>query len=63
MCQRFPEDAVRRGVFTSVADLEATITSYPEQHNANPKPFIWTASGEKILEKVARGRKALKSQH
>ena len=60
---RITEDAIRRGVFTSVADLEATITSYLEQHNANPKPFIWTAPAEKILEKVARGRKALKSQH
>ena len=57
------EDAIRRGVFKSVADLEAVITNYLEHHNADPKPFIWTASAQKILEKVARGRKALESQH
>ena len=27
---------------------------YLEQHNANPKPFVWTASAGAILEKVAR---------
>src|SRR5215204_5368137 len=37
------EDAIRRGVFKSVADLEAAIEAYLEHHNADPKPFIWTA--------------------
>jgi hypothetical protein len=57
------EDAIRRGVFRSVADLEATIKGYLEHHNANPKPFIWTAPAADILEKVARGRQALESVH
>jgi hypothetical protein len=38
-----------------VGDLEAVITNYLEHHNADPKPFMWTASAQKILEKVAKG--------
>jgi transposase len=57
------EDAIRRGVFRSVADLEAAIETYLEHHNADPKPFIWTAPAAHILEKVARGRRVLESLH
>ncbi|HSR72646.1 MAG TPA: IS630 family transposase [Kiloniellales bacterium] len=57
------EDAIRRGVFRSVADLQATIEAYLEHHNADPKPFIWTAPADKILENVARGRQMLESVH
>ena len=57
------EDAIRRGVFHSVADLEAAIQAYLEHHNDDPKPFIWTAPAADILEKVARGRRVLESQH
>ena len=56
-------DAIRRGVFKSVADLEAAIANYLDHHNVDPKPFVWTAPAQKILEKVARGRKVLESQH
>jgi transposase len=57
------DDAIRRGVFRSVADLEAAIENYLEHHNADPKPFIWTAKAADILEKVARGRQVLESVH
>ena len=57
------EDAIRRGVFKSVADLEAAIEAYLEHHNADPKPFILTAPAAHILEKVARGRRALELLH
>jgi len=57
------EDAIRRGVFRSVADLEAAIEAYLDHHNADPKPFIWTAPAADILEKVARGRRTLESLH
>ncbi len=57
------QDRIRRGVFRSVADLEAAIYDYLEHHNADPKPFIWAAPANDILEKVARGRQALESQH
>ena len=57
------EQRIRRGVFHSVDELEAAIHDYLEHHNADPKPFSWTASAANILEKVARGRQALESQH
>jgi transposase len=57
------EDAIRRGVFRSVADLEAAIGAYLDHHNADPKPFIWTAPAADILAKVARGRQVLESVH
>jgi transposase/AraC-like DNA-binding protein len=60
---RITEDRIRRGVFKSVAELEAAIQEYLDHHNANPKPFVWTASAAAILEKVARGRQALESAH
>ena len=50
---------IRRGVFKSVADLEAAIEIWLTQRNAKPKPFKWTAKANIILEKNARGRRAL----
>lgn len=60
---RITENAIRRGVFKSVAELETAIQDYLEHHNADPKPFVWTKSAADILEKVARGRQALESGH
>jgi transposase len=54
---------IRRGVFKSVAELEQAIMDYLENHNADPKPFIWTKSAREILEKVARAKHALESVH
>lgn len=53
------QKAVRRGAFRSVRDLQRAITSFLEQWNARPTPFVWTASVERILEKIARARKRL----
>ena len=53
------EDAIRRGVFKSVAELEAAITVYLAQHNAAPTPFVWTKSADVIQAKVDRARAAL----
>jgi len=50
---------IRRGVFTSVADLIEAITSYIDGHNADPKSFTWTANAEDILAKVERARAVL----
>lgn len=52
------DKAIRRGVFSSVKDLEAAIHQFIEQHNENPKPFTWTKSVESILEKVDRARQS-----
>jgi transposase len=54
---------IRRGVFKSVADLEAAIMTYLDNHNADPKPFTWTKSAAQIFKKVARAKQVLESQH
>jgi hypothetical protein len=50
---------LRRGVFTSVADLTAAITEWAEHWNTDPKPFVWKATAEQIITKVRRGRETL----
>ena len=40
-------------------DLITAIEDYLKASNDNPKPFIWTATAEQILAKVARGRVTL----
>ena len=50
------QKAVRRGVFQSVEDLEQAIARFMKEWNANPSPFVWTASVERILEKIERCR-------
>jgi transposase len=58
MVERFfaeiTRNRIRRGAFKSVAELKAAIMQYLENHNADPKPFVWTKSASQILEKVAR---------
>jgi len=53
------QKAVRRGAFRSVKELEQAIAAFLTEWNANPTPFIWTTSVEKILEKIARARQRL----
>jgi transposase len=45
---------IRRGVFRSIADLQAAINAYLAEHNARPKPFVWTKSTDSILAKLDR---------
>jgi transposase len=56
---RLTDKAIRRGIFHSVPDLIDAIETYLAAHNDNPKPFTWTSTSEKILEKVRRGRVTL----
>ena len=50
---------IRRGSYTSVDDLEAAIYDYLLQHNAKPKPFIWTKTAEDIIAREQRALHAL----
>ena len=63
MVERFfrniSENRIRRGFFRPIPELEAAIQTYIANHNAAPKPFIWTASATDILAEVTRARKAL----
>jgi transposase len=66
MVERFfrdlSEQRLRRGVFTSVAELIAAIEDYIAHHNTNPKAFIWTKSARDILQKVIRANRRLSSK-
>lgn len=50
---------LRRGIFGSVPELTASIEDYLAVNNANPKPYVWTATAESILAKVQRARTTL----
>src|SRR5712692_3791155 len=45
---------LRRSNFTGVNELIAAITDYLAQNNKQPKPFVWTAGIQQILDKVNR---------
>jgi len=53
------DKAIRRGVFRSVADLQAAIEAFLGAWNKEPKPFVWTATVESIAEKLSRCRQTL----
>ena len=53
---------LRRGIFGSVPDLIDSIEEYLQASNDNLKPYVWTATAESILAKVARARTALNTQ-
>ena len=55
------QERIRRGVFTSLDALETAIREYLDNHNAAPKPFVWTKSADQILAKVERARNALEA--
>ena len=54
---------LKRGVFRSVADLQAAINRFVEETNSNPKPFVWTADPKRVLAAVKRGKEKLESIH
>ena len=54
---------LKRAVFRSVVDLQAAINRYISEHNAEPKPFTWTADPERVLAAISRGKQAMESIH
>ena len=54
---------IRRGTFYSVDDLKTAIREYLEVNNENPKPFVWTASVEKIMAKISGCKAKLETLH
>ncbi len=57
------EKRIRRGTFHSLVTLHQAINDDIAKHNADPKPFVWTASAHHIIDKVTRGKQALDSGH
>jgi transposase len=54
---------LKRGVFTSIVELQAAINRFIAETNDKPKPFVWTKSADAILAAVNRGRQALDAIH
>ena len=50
---------IRRGVFISVEDLQQAIEEFLAAWNDDPKPFVWTATVESIVEKLSRCKQTL----
>ena len=50
---KITEQRIRRGAFRSVDELIAAIDGYIAANNRAPKPFVWTASADLILDRVA----------
>jgi transposase len=63
MVERFfrelTDKQLRRGVFSSVKELQESVMTFIEKHNQAPAPYIWTKSATDILEKVKRGRETV----
>jgi transposase len=54
---------IRRGTLTSVAALFRAIEEYVTHHNRHAEPFIWTATGPRIVRKVRHCKEALETGH
>src|SRR5271157_2125982 len=46
--------AIRRGSFRSVKELVAQIDAFVQHYNRSSRPFLWTATADSILQKIAR---------
>jgi transposase len=54
---------LRRGSFDSVEELIAAIYAYLDNHNQNPRVFVWSAPVDRILTKIAKCKEALDAVH
>src|SRR5713226_1684038 len=52
---------IRRGTFLNVPDLITAIEEFMDTWNRNPKPFVWTATVDSIVEKLQRCRQTLEN--
>ena len=52
---------IRRGVFVSVDDLKIAIEEFLLAWNADPKPFVWTATVDSIVQKLNRCKQTLEA--
>jgi transposase len=57
------QQRLRRGSFHHVKELIHAINAYIDNNNQNPRVFVWSASVEQILAKVAKCKEALDALH
>jgi hypothetical protein len=46
--------AIRRGTFTSVDDLEHAIRRHIDAYNERATPFRWTKTADELITKITR---------
>ena len=46
--------AIKRGSFHSVTDLVNKIQAFIDAYNTSATPFVWVATAQSIIDKVAR---------
>jgi len=46
--------AIRRGTFTDVTDLQTAIRTYIDSYNERATPFAWTKTADELLTKIKR---------
>jgi transposase len=54
---------IRRGTFHNVPALIEAINDFIDNNNQNPNIFVWTASVENIMKKIAKCKEALDAVH
>jgi len=54
---------IRRGTFHSVKELEQAIYQWLANWNSQPKPFVWRATADVILDKVRRCKELYGTAH
>ena len=57
------QQRLRRGSFHHVKELICAINDYINNHNQNPRVFVWSASVGQILTKVTKCKEALDALH
>jgi hypothetical protein len=57
------DQRIRLGTFRSLPELIAAMKEYLDNHNQNPRVFVWTAWVERIMSKVAKCKEALGTLH
>jgi hypothetical protein len=57
--KRLTDTRIRRGTFRSVPALKAAIDEFVATYNGDPRPFVWTATPEKIIGSWQRARARL----
>ena len=57
------DQRIRRGSFLNVPALITASMDYLDNHNQNPRVFVWSAPVERILAKIAKCKEALESVH
>ena len=48
------QKAIKRGSFRNVTQLKQAILNFTDHYKQTSKPFVWVATVDSILEKVAR---------